>query len=48
MTTISVNRPRLWLGRTHLAHHKIELAWGVFAAANYAAMLAWPRWEMVP
>ena len=26
----------------------IELLWGAFAAANYAAMVAWPSWETIP
>ena len=26
----------------------LELAWGVFAAANFAVMLALPRWETIP
>ena len=26
----------------------VELAWGVFAALNYAAMVAWPSWETIP
>src|ERR1700749_2535035 len=32
-----------------LAHrHNVELAWAAFAAANYAAMIAWPAWETIP
>jgi signal transduction histidine kinase len=27
---------------------RVELAWLVFAAANYAAMVAWPTWETIP
>jgi signal transduction histidine kinase len=27
---------------------QVELAWAAFAAANYAAMIAWPSWETVP
>jgi signal transduction histidine kinase len=26
----------------------VEAAWAVFAAANWAAMIAWPSWETVP
>jgi len=31
-----------------LRSHSIEAAWGLFAAANLAAMVAWPSWETVP
>ena len=31
-----------------LRRHQVEAAWGVFAAANYTAMIAWPSWETVP
>ena len=27
---------------------QVELAWAVFAAVNYAAMVAWPSWETIP
>lgn len=27
---------------------RVELAWVAFAAANYAAMVAWPTWETIP
>ena len=27
---------------------QVEIAWGVFAAANYGAMIAWPSWETIP
>jgi signal transduction histidine kinase len=27
---------------------KLDLAWGLFAAANLAAMAAWPGWETIP
>jgi signal transduction histidine kinase len=27
---------------------RVELAWGVFAVANVAAMIAWPDWETIP
>ena len=26
----------------------LEIAWGAFAAANLAAMIAWPDWETIP
>ncbi len=26
----------------------VELLWVAFAAANYAAMIAWPSWETIP
>lgn len=48
MTTVGASRPRFGLGWAHLRHYKIELLWGAFAAANYAVMLAWPSWGMVP
>jgi signal transduction histidine kinase len=32
-----------WLRRS-----SVELAWGAFAAANVAAMIAWPSWETIP
>jgi signal transduction histidine kinase len=28
--------------------YRVELLWAAFAAANYAAMIAWPYWETVP
>ena len=31
-----------------LRSRSVEVAWGVFAAANYVAMLAWPSWETIP
>jgi signal transduction histidine kinase len=31
-----------------LRRNRLELAWGVFAGANLAAMELWPRWETVP
>jgi signal transduction histidine kinase len=31
-----------------LRRYRVELLWGVFAAANYAAMIAWPSWETIP
>jgi signal transduction histidine kinase len=36
-------RVTAWLRR-----NAIEVAWGVFAVANWAAMLAWPGWETIP
>jgi signal transduction histidine kinase len=27
---------------------RVELVWVAFAAANYAAMIAWPSWETIP
>ena len=32
-----------WLGVT-----PVEVAWGAFALANLAAMIAWPSWETIP
>lgn len=31
-----------------LRRHRVELGWALFAAANYAAMIAWPSWETIP
>jgi signal transduction histidine kinase len=28
--------------------YAVELAWGVFACANFAAMISWPSWETIP
>src|SRR5690242_89244 len=28
--------------------YRVELMWAAFAAANYAAMVAWPSWETIP
>ena len=30
------------------ARYYVEVAWGVFALANWAAMVAWPDWETIP
>jgi len=27
---------------------QVEIVWAVFAAVNYAAMIAWPSWETIP
>ena len=31
-----------------LWRYRIELLWGAFALANFAAMIAWPSWRLVP
>jgi signal transduction histidine kinase len=31
-----------------LRRYRVELVWGAFAIANYAAMIAWPTWETIP
>ena len=31
-----------------LRSYAVELAWGVFACANFAAMISWPSWETIP
>jgi len=31
-----------------LRANAVEVAWGVFAVANWAAMIAWPSWETIP
>jgi two-component system OmpR family sensor kinase len=36
-------RATAWLRR-----NAVEAAWGLFAAANLAAMIAWPGWETIP
>jgi two-component system OmpR family sensor kinase len=35
-------------GTDSLRKHSVEIAWGLFAAANVAAMIAWPDWETIP
>src|SRR5438105_2369447 len=30
-----------------LRRNPLEASWAVFAAANYAAMIAWPSWETI-
>ncbi|MGO9821240.1 MAG: sensor histidine kinase [Solirubrobacteraceae bacterium] len=31
-----------------LCRYRIELLWAAFAIANFAAMIAWPSWRLVP
>jgi len=31
-----------------LRRYRLELAWVLFVAVNYAAMVAWPNWQTVP
>jgi signal transduction histidine kinase len=31
-----------------LRRNSVEVAWGVFAFANWGAMIAWPAWETIP
>jgi signal transduction histidine kinase len=31
-----------------LRSHSVEAGWGLFAAANVAAMVLWPSWETIP
>ena len=31
-----------------LRRYGVELAWALFAAANFGAMIFWPRWETIP
>jgi signal transduction histidine kinase len=33
---------------TFVGRYRLELLWGGFAAACYAAMFAWPKWQTVP
>ncbi|HLJ02561.1 MAG TPA: HAMP domain-containing sensor histidine kinase [Solirubrobacteraceae bacterium] len=46
-------RPELRLSRAGEAlalvrRYRVEVLWAVFAAVNYAAMIAWPAWETIP
>jgi signal transduction histidine kinase len=44
-------RPDRALARTagsFVGRYRLELLWGAFAAACYAAMFAWPKWQTVP
>ena len=34
--------------RATIRRYRVELLWAAFAAANYAAMIAWPSWETIP
>jgi signal transduction histidine kinase len=34
--------------RSRVRRYQVELLWLLFAAANYAAMIAWPDWETIP
>src|SRR5579859_7554527 len=34
--------------RATVRSYRVELLWAAFAAANYAAMVAWPSWETIP
>jgi signal transduction histidine kinase len=34
--------------RRTLGRYRVEFLWAAFAAANYAAMIAWPYWETIP
>ncbi len=38
--------PRLELRRS-LRRYRVELLWAAFAVASYAAIVAWPDWEMI-
>jgi signal transduction histidine kinase len=31
-----------------LRRNEVEVAWGLFALANFGAMVAWPAWETIP
>ncbi len=44
-------RPARALARgagSFVGRYRLELLWGAFAAACYAAMFAWPKWQTVP
>ncbi len=34
--------------RNPFRRYRVEVLWAAFAAANYAAMIAWPAWETIP
>jgi signal transduction histidine kinase len=34
--------------RASVRRYRVELLWAAFAAANFAAMIAWPSWETIP
>ncbi len=34
--------------RRTLRRYRVEVLWGLFAVANYAAMIAWSYWETIP
>jgi signal transduction histidine kinase len=34
--------------RNRARRYRIEILWAAFGTANYAAMIAWPRWETIP
>ena len=34
--------------RARIRRYRVEILWALFAAANYAAMIAWPSWETIP
>ncbi|HET8980712.1 MAG TPA: HAMP domain-containing sensor histidine kinase [Solirubrobacteraceae bacterium] len=36
------------MSRALIRRYGVELGWGLFAAANYAAMIKWPSWETIP
>jgi signal transduction histidine kinase len=42
----AIARPREVLAP--LGRYQVELLWAAFAAANFAAMVAWPSWETIP
>ena len=31
-----------------LQRNLVEVAWGLFAIANWGAMILWPEWETIP
>jgi two-component system, OmpR family, sensor kinase len=31
-----------------LRKYRVEIAWGIFALANWVAMVVWPNWETIP
>ena len=49
LATLALHRPELAGNlRDRARRYRVELLWVGFAAANYAAMIAWPSWETIP
>src|SRR5437763_10501180 len=42
------SRPSAMRATGWLRRNSVEVLWGLFAIANWAAMIAWPAWETVP
>jgi signal transduction histidine kinase len=44
----SVRNTGLQRWKRALASNSVEVLWGLFAIANWVAMIAWPAWETIP